>query len=440
MAGYSGDGEVYNEVMATVPTLQDIRQAREVVGSIVHHTPLLPSRQLSLLSGADVLLKAENLQRTGSFKVRGATNKLASLSDEQRERGVIAASAGNHAQGVALAAREMGSPCVVVMPREASIAKVQATRGYGAQVVFYGDTFEEAMRYSQGLAQERGLTFVHAYDDRLIVAGQGTLGLEICEDVEQPDIVVVPVGGGGLIGGIAVAVKELSPKTRVVGVQAEAFSGAVRSFRRGRRVRVAGKHTLADGIAVAEPGKLPMRLIRRYVDQMVTVGEDTIAHAQVLLLERAKLLVEGAGAVGLAALLEGSLAAMGKKTVVVLSGGNVDMNLVSRILDHGLAEAGRFMVLELVLLDRPGRLSSLLAVLAAAGVNVLDVDHRRQATGLPVGQVLVRITGETRDAHHAREVVKGLEEGGYVLTGMPVTKTGERTLRFMAHEAGGSSR
>ena len=385
------------------------------------------------------MLKAENLQRTGSFKIRGAVNKLVSLSTKQRSRGVITASAGNHAQGVALAARELGVQCTVIMPKEASIAKVQATSGYGAQIILHGDRLDQSLKYSEELADERGLTFVHPYDDSAVMAGQGTIGFEICEDEESPDLVIVPVGGGGLIAGIALVVKQISPRTQIVGVQTETYSAAAQSFRQRRNVRVVGNHTLADGIAVAEPGKLPMRMIRRYVDDMVTVGENAIAHAQLLLLERSKLLVEGAGAVGLAALLEGSLQAPGKRTVVVLSGGNVDINLVNRILVHGLTDAGRYLVVEVVLQDRPGRLNALLTVLARAGVNVLDVDHRRYAAALSVGQVQVEIAVETRDANHAEQVVKALERQGYRLGSEPTSGAGGSPLRFVAQETEGSA-
>ena len=418
-----------------LPTYKDIEQAMDVVGRIAHHTPLLASRQLSALAGTNVLLKAENLQRTGSFKIRGAANMVASLSRQQRKRGVITASAGNHAQGVALAARELDTACTVVMPNSASLAKVVATRGYGADVVAHGESFDQALVYSQELATARGLTFVHAYDDPLIIAGQGTLGVEICQDVSGPGMILVPVGGGGLIAGVAMAIKTLSPRTRVIGAQAAASPATELSFRRGRRLRVAAGATLADGIAVAQPGRLPWRLIRRYVDEMVTVSEEAIAHAQLLLLERAKLLVEGAGAVGVAALLEHSVRITGREAVAVLSGGNVDMNLVSRVLEHGLSRAGRYQELEVVLLDRPGELGRLLAVLAEKGVNVLDVDHQRHAMGLSLGQVLVQITCETRDEAHAAEVARALDKAGYTQAATPSPQGGVRAMRFVTRDA-----
>ena len=421
--------------MVALPTYGDIERAVDVVRRIALHTPILTARQLSALVGTEVLLKAENLQRTGSFKVRGAANKIASLSPEQRSRGIIAASRGNHAQGVALAAREMGLACTVVMPVAASLAKIEATRGYGADVILHGDSIEQALHHSQELAQARGLTFIHAFDDAQVIAGQGTLGVEVCQEVKQPATVLVPVGGGGLIAGVALAVKTLSPKSRVIGIQAAAAPAAERSYRRGRRLHVSARTTLADGIAVAQPGRIPWRLIRRYVDGIVTVSEESIAHAQVWLLERAKLLVEGAGAVGVAALLEQRVEITGKDVVVVLSGGNVDMNLLDKILEHGLAEAGRYQAIEVVLLDRPGTLGRLLAVLAQAGVNVLEIEHQRHATHLPLGHALVQITGETRNTAHATEVAQALEKAGYMQTVIPSAQGTGGPMRFVAKEA-----
>ncbi|MBI4310252.1 MAG: threonine ammonia-lyase [Chloroflexi bacterium] len=418
-----------------IPTFQDIERALPVVRRTAHRTPMLSSRQLSAMAGCRVLLKAECLQRTGSFKIRGALSKVASLNGTERQAGIIAASAGNHAQGVALAAREAGIPCTIVMPVGASLAKVEATRGYGAAVIPYGDSFEKALGRAQALAQEQGLTLVHAFDDPLIVAGQGTLGVEIAEDASDAGVVLVPVGGGGLIAGVALAVKELSPGARVIGVQTTSAPAAERSFHQKRRLRVPSKPTLADGIAVGEPGAIPLRVMRRYVDDMVTVSEEAIAHAQALLLERAKLLVEGAGAVGVAALLERAVAVQESDVAVaVLSGGNVDMNLVSRILEHGLAQAGRYQLVEVVLADKPGQLARLLAVLAEAEVNVLDVDHVRHEPGLPFGHAMVEVTGETRNREHAEEMTRRLQEAGYLLVSVPVPGSIE-PARFVAQEA-----
>ena len=298
------------------------------------------------MSGAQIFLKAENLQRTGSFKIRGATVRISGLTTEQRRLGVVAASAGNHAQGVARASQLAGVPCTVVMSKGTSLAKLEATRNYGAQVVLHGENFDQAQEYAFGLAQEDGRTFIPAFDDLQVIAGQGTVGLEIWQDLPDVDAVVVPVGGGGLISGVALAVKELRPGAKVYGVQVEASPGAALAFQRGHRRSVPPEPTIADGIAVGQPSSLTFELMNTYVDDIVTVSEEEVAHAMVLLLERAKLLVEGAGAVGLAALLAERLPCRGQKVAVLLSGGNLDPLLLARILDHGLAHAGRYLVLE----------------------------------------------------------------------------------------------
>ncbi|MBI4328838.1 MAG: threonine ammonia-lyase [Chloroflexi bacterium] len=420
--------------------LGQIEAARAIVAEVAHRTPCLPSRSLGEMVGCRLLLKAENLQRTGSFKVRGASVKIAHLTARQRERGVIAASAGNHAQGVALAARRAGVPCTVVMPQGASLAKVAATESYGARVLFHGATFDEAMAYAQEQAREGGLTLVHAFDDEEIIAGQGTIGLELAEEALEADLAIVPVGGGGLIAGISLALKERRPSVQVIGVQVQAAPATARSFAHGRRRVVTPGSTLADGIAIGHPGVLPFQLIKRYVDDIVTVPEEEVAKAMVLLLERAKLLVEGAGATPLAALLAGAVQAQGKTVVALLSGGNVDPLLLSRVFDHGLAHAGRFLLLEVVLLDRPGQLAALLARLAEAGVNVLDIVHHRRSIYLPVGQVEVEITVETRDARHVAEVARLLEEAGYRRAGAaPSVPVVPVRLRFIAQQRAGAS-
>jgi len=395
------------------PTFPEIEAARAIVGRIAHETPILPSRTFSEMAGAPVFLKAENLQRTGSFKVRGAANRIAHLTRPQRARGVIAASAGNHSQGVALASRAAGIPCTIVMPRSAAIPKVEATRGYGAQVILHGATFDEAHAEAHRRASAQGLTFIPPFDDADVIAGQGTLGLELCAALPDLEAVVVPVGGGGLIAGVAVAVKRLQPKAKVYGVQVKAAPAAALAYDRRRRVISHPRPTIADGIAVGRVGALPFALIQRHVDGIVTVGEEEVAHAVMLLLERSKLLVEGAGAVGLAALLGGHLPCRGRRTVVVLSGGNVDPALVERILDHGLAHAGRRMVLRVVMRDTPGKLSHLLDALAAAEVNIREVLHHRSGAALPVGLVEVEVTAETRNAAHAAQVAGLLERRGY---------------------------
>lgn len=406
-------------------TLSSVLEARAAVASVARRTPVLSSRTFSQMSGARVYLKAENLQRTGSFKVRGAANKLRRLEQQEphlAHKGVVAASAGNHAQGLALAARDLGVPCVVVMPRHASLAKVQATRDYGARVVLEGESYDAAQEAAARLAQEQGLTMVHAFDDPDIIAGQGTIGLELVEEPDEFDALLVPVGGGGLIAGIALAVKEQRPQVRVIGVQAQAAPAAARSFHRGLRQRVDVSPTAADGIAVAQPGELCLPLMLRYVDDVVTVEEEQITMAMVALLERSKLLVEGAGAVTLAALLWGNLSLGGRRVVVLLSGGNVDLSLVSRTIDHGLAHAGRFVAVRVVMLDRPGELSKVLRVLAEQQVNVLDVTHHRRGIHLPPGEVEVELVVETRDMEHTGLMALGLEKAGYV------PRSGERVF------------
>ena len=394
-------------------TLEDVRQARSVIAELAIRTPIVPARSLGELAGCELLLKAENLQRAGSFKVRGAVNKISSLTDEQKAMGVVAASAGNHAQGVALAAANAGIPCTIVMPAAASIPKVEATRGYGASVVLHGDGFDQAMTYARRVVRESGMTLIHAFDDPVIIAGQGTLGLELLEQVGGVDTVVVPVGGGGLISGVGLAIKESAPGVRVIGVQAEAATAVVDSYKANQRITVKGHATVADGISVGSPGRITLPLVSRYVDDMVVVGEQEITEAMMLLLERCKLLVEGAGAVGLAAVLSGKVEVSGRKVAIVLSGGNVDTHLIARVLEHGLAHAGRYLVMRVMLEDRPGRLNRLLTILSSTDVNVLDIGHLRHAASVHLGQVEIQLTLETRNRAHSAEVWERLRDAGY---------------------------
>ena len=396
-------------------TLQDVRRARSVIADLALRTPMLPAHSLGGLAGCDLLLKAENLQRAGSFKVRGAANKIAALTPEQKASGVIAASAGNHAQGVALAAGNLGIPCTIVMPSGASLPKVEATRGYGATVILQGDDFDQAQKHARHLMRENGATFIPAFDDPAIIAGQGTIGLEMLEQAEDLDVVIVPVGGGGLISGIGLAIKETVPGVKVIGVQAEAATALVDSYKANRRLTVRGKATVADGIAVGTPGRLTLPLVRQYVDELVVVEEEEITQAMMLVLERGKLLVEGAGAVGLAAVLGGKVQIAGKKVAVVLSGGNVDAHLIARMVEHGLAHAGRYLVLRVMVEDRPGRLSRLLSVVSGTEANVLDIGHLRHAPSVHLGQVEIQLTLETRNIAHAEEVRDRLRDAGYTL-------------------------
>ena len=399
--------------MRSAVTLQDVRRARNAIAHLALRTPILQTRSLGQMVGCELLLKAENLQRAGSFKVRGAANKIAVLNPDQKARGVIAASAGNHAQGVALAAANLGIPCTIVMPTGASLPKVEATRGYGATVLLQGDDFDQSQRHARRIMRENGMTFIPAFDDPAIVAGQGTIGLEMLEQVEDLDTVVVPVGGGGLISGIGLAIKETSPGIRVIGVQAEAATAVVDSYKANRRITVKGQATVADGIAVGTPGRITLPLVSRYVDDMVVVEEDEITQAMMLLLERGKMLVEGAGAVGLAAVLGGRIQVAGKRVAVVLSGGNVDTHLIARVVEHGLAHAGRYLVLRIMLEDRPGQLNRLLNIISSIDVNVLDIGHLRHAPSVHLGQVEIQLTLETRNYAHTVEVRERLCNAGY---------------------------
>lgn len=394
-------------------TLDGIRAAQEALAPLVHRTPMLLSRTFGQMCGSQVYLKAENLQRTGSFKVRGAGHRISHMSRALLEKGVLAASAGNHAQGVALAARLFGAPCTVVLPRGASLAKVQATEGYGARVVLFGETYDDAARHALGLCREEGLTYIHSFDDEQVIEGQGTVGIEIAQQVPDADLVLVPTGGGGLLAGVALALRGLGHPARVIGVQASRAPGGRESFRAARRVQVAPGPTLAEALAVSALGELALPIILNYVDDLVTVDEEEIAQAMALLLERSKLLAEGAGAVPLAALLGGKVQARGQKVVLVISGGNADLNLMARILEHGLFHAGRYLVLRAVLADQPGQLAQLMERLAQAGANVLDIVHRRQGAHFPPGLAEVEISLEVRHAAHGAQVCLQLEEAGY---------------------------
>ena len=394
-------------------TIDDIRAAAARFDAGVRRTPLLLSTTLSAMSCADVRLKAENLQHTGSFKIRGASNRIGALTAKERARGVIAASAGNHAQGVAVAARGHGVRATIVMPVATPLAKVEATRGYGAEIVLHGEGYEDARTEAARLAAARGLIEIAAFDDPLIVAGQGTVALEIIDDLPDLDAVIVPVGGGGLISGIGVAMRALAPKARVIGVQVEAATGAKASLAAGHAMLVHPAPTIAEGVAVGGPGAVTFPLMQRVVDEMVVVGEDEVAQAMVLLLERSKLVVEGAGAVGVAALMGGHVQVAGERVAVLLSGGNVDINMLARVVEHGLTQAGRYFALTVGLDDKPGQLVVLSSVLSATGANILSVTHHRFGINLPVGRVHVELLLEVRNRTHAAEVAAALEGAGF---------------------------
>ncbi|WP_246148620.1 threonine ammonia-lyase [Nonomuraea turkmeniaca] len=395
-------------------TYDDVVTARELLADVVVRTPVLESRVLSDVVGGPVHFKCENLQRSGSFKVRGAYVRIARLAEEEQGRGVVAASAGNHAQGVALSARLIGTKATVYMPEGAALPKVEATRGYGAEVIFAGRTVDQALAAAGEYAERTGAVIIHPFDHPDVIAGQGTIGLEILEQLPATGTVVVPIGGGGLAAGLALAAKTLRPGVRIVGVQAERAAAYPASLAAGHPVMVEPFATMADGIAVGCPGEQPFELIHYLLDRVVTVTEEEISRALVLCLERAKQVVEPAGAVGVAALMSHPRA-FEPPVVVVLSGGNIDPMVLARVLRHGLAAAGRYLAMRVRLPDRPGALAELLSDLAALRVNVMDIVHERFGSRLRVDDVEVQLQLETRGPEHCDEALKALRKGGYEL-------------------------
>lgn len=398
--------------MNAILTLAQIKAASAALKGVAHVTPLDRSVTFSDMAGRLVYLKLENLQKTGSFKIRGAFNKVCGLSSLEKQRGVIAASAGNHAQGVAFAAQRVGISSTIVMPETAPLSKVSATRGYGAKVVLAGSTYDEAFKRAKEIEASDGATFIHAFNDFAVMAGQGTIGLEILEQVPDVSAIVVPVGGGGLIAGIAAGVKELAPHVKVYGVQASGADALSRSFQKGMLQQIAEVHTIADGIAVKNPGNYTYEVIKKTVDDIFTVDDEAIASSILLLLERAKMVVEGSGAVPLAALLQGKIPGNGP-VACVLSGGNIDVNFISRIIERGLVKAGRRVVITTRVVDRPGALQRLLAVIASARGNVIYVHHDRIEHDVPLGQAEVQVSLETRDSAHTEEILACLKQEGY---------------------------
>lgn len=402
--------------MSDTVDLARIRAAAAAGAGVVRETPAIESRTLSERVGGAVALKAESLQRTGSFKLRGALAKLAALEREDGAiAGVVAGSAGNHGRAVAYAARERGVPCEIVMPEGAPITKVEACRAAGARVTLLGASVDDAVAAARERAEEAGLAFVHPYDDRDVIAGQGGVGLELAAQLPQLARVVVPVGGGGLASGVAIAVKALRPDVTVVGVQVERCAAFPASLARGTPVAVERPPvTIADGIAVRRPSELTLSLVRRWLDDVVTVVDDDVAEAMVLLMEQAKLVVEGAGAVGVAALLGGLVApAVEGVTAAILSGGNVDVGLLASLARRHETVAGRRLVLVTTLADRPGELGRLLDLVAAQDANVIDVVHMREGVALHVRETAVQLVVETRDREHARQVLAAVREAGY---------------------------
>jgi len=401
--------------MATSLTLKLIQEAYEAIHPYVYRTILDPSSNLSSLIGTDIYLKMENLQKTGSFKVRGAMNKVLKLSPEERRKGVLAASAGNHAQGVAMAASRLGIPATITMPENAPLAKVSATEGYGAKVILSGAVFDDAYQKALEIQQESGATMIHAFDDLDVMAGQGTIGLEIYQDLPEVDTVLVPIGGGGLIAGIAVALKSLKPSVRIVGVQAAGAPSMAHALEIGKPDAIPRANTLADGIAVKKAGELTFAAVREYVDEVVTVEEEEISQAILLLMERTKSLVEGAGAVAVAAALQGKVDLKGQKTVLILSGGNIDVNFLAQIIERGLRRSGRTMSCQLILPDQPGQLEKVIELIAAKRANIINIEHSRYDLSVPLRSARVQMLIETQSFDHQKSIAKCLEEAGYSL-------------------------
>ena len=395
-------------------TLADIESARAVLAGVSIHTPMEESRWLSALVGGPVWLKCENLQRTGSFKARGAYVRISRLTPDERARGVVAASAGNHAQGVAPAAQLLGIHSTVFMPEGAPIPKEKATRGYGADVVFEGRYLEDSLKAARRFAAETGAVLIHPFDHADIVAGQGTCGLEMVEQTPDLRTVLVPTGGGGLLAGVAIAVKALLPGVRVIGVQAAGAAAYPESLRQGHPVALASMHTMADGIAVGLPGDITFAAVRDHVDEIITVSEESMSRALLALVERAKMVVEPAGAAAVAALLDQPMA-FATPAVAILSGGNIDPLLLGKVIRHGMAAAGRYLNLRVNIPDLPGGLARLLAEVGDAGANVLEVAHERISPLLNLDEVEVHLQLETRGEPHAERVLARLRECGYTI-------------------------
>jgi threonine dehydratase len=395
-------------------SFDDVLAARDRVAETARHTPLDYSHTFSSMTGGDVHLKLELFQRTGAFKIRGATNRIATLSDDEREVGVVTASAGNHAQGVALAATRAGVDSTIVMPEQAPVSKVKATRSYGGRVVLAGRDYDEAAERAHEIEHEDGRTYVHAFDDPMVMAGQGTIGLEIYEDLPGVDTVVVPIGGGGLISGIATALKGQNEDIRVIGVQAEGASSVVPSLQKGELVERESVQTIADGIATRKVGEQTFAVIKERVDEVVTVSDPEIALAVTTLLERSKTLVEGAGAVPLAALLDSKFDYEDGETIVpALCGGNIDLNVLTNVVMRGLVETGRYLKIRTVLTDRPGALEDLVEILSAARANIYGIEHDRTSRDIAMNDAEVVLDLETRGHDHVEELLDALDDAGY---------------------------
>ena len=404
---------VLEESLLEPVTLTSIQAARARIGEAIHTSPCHLSHHLSELAGLPLHLKLENLQRTGSFKERGALNKLLTLSQTERERGVIAASAGNHAQGVAFHAAARGIRAQIVMPLTTPLVKVAATRGYGAEVILHGANYDEAYEEALRRRIQDGRTFIHPFDDPEVIAGQGTIGLELLEQVPDIEAVVVPIGGGGLIAGVACALKETNPRIRVIGVEPEKLPSMLRAREAGSPVTIAAEATIADGIAVRRAGDLTFPLVSRYVDEIVTVDDEEIASAILMLLEQEKTLAEGAGAAALAAVVQSKTNLRHRRTVVLVCGGNIDVTLLAKIIERGLVKDGRLLRMRVYLQDRPGALLQLTQILARERANIVETLHNRAYYGVSLSETVIDVTIETRGATHITSISHALREAGF---------------------------
>ncbi len=394
-------------------TLDKIYHAAYVLKSVARRTDLI--KAVGLCPGSDIYLKTENLQVTGSFKVRGAYYKMSQLTEEERAKGVIASSAGNHAQGVALSAKQNGIPCVICMPDGAPISKVEATKSYGAKVCLVKGAYDDAYDYACELQEKEGYTFIHPFNDPAVIAGQGTIGLEILDQMPDVDVVLVPVGGGGLISGVAFAIKKLHPECKVYGVQAAGAPSMKESLEKKEAITLGSVSTFADGIAVKHPGDLTFDLVSRYVDGVVTVTDDETACAVLALMEKQKLVTEGAGAVAVAAAMFGKVDLAGKKVVCLLSGGNIDVNILSRVITRGLVMAGRNSTLTLQLEDKPGQLKDVSEIISRCGGNVVRVHHNQSDTNMAITSCYLTVSMETRDKEQVEEIKRELVKAGFQL-------------------------
>ena len=420
--------------MPDAVTLESIRAARDAIAMVARLTPSWPSLRLEEITGHPVFLKCENMQRTGSFKIRGAANFVACMQPGAAKAGLIAASAGNHAQGVAFAGRARGIPVTVCMPVTAPLAKVSGARELGARVILHGSSLEEARSEALAIGEREGLLYVPPFDDNAVISGQGTVGLEILEQCPQVEEVLVPAGGGGLLAGIATAVKALKPSVRVIGVQSSAMDGICRSFEAHAVLKAPSSRTIADGVAVAGPSERTFALIDRYVDDMIHVGDDAIARAIVMLIEKSKLIAEGAGALAVAALQSGAYRPKGT-AVAVVSGGNIDINLLGSIVRAGLADAGRYQQLSVEVSDTPGELALVASVVAEAGGNILEVEHNREAANLPIGVALLELVLEVNGTEHFEDIIQRLRDRGLgSVPGNPARLTTQDALRRRGNE------